>query len=175
MKEFKRLAKVSPNWEVKKRVKQMIKNGKTDLFMESIGIDIGYSGERAASSGRSRRAWMDNSCAPNLKCRCAQLVADMKCFVALIQAICKGSEFHAAIRRLKIKLTMERISACGDAKDGRRKVPYFLRQRLLPWYPNLTRDERAAIEDDGQQVMKGEGGNTDTEDTPKEKMRVYRA
>ena len=55
MKEFKRLAKVSPNWEVKKRNKQMIKNGKTDSILESIAVDIGYSGDPAGSSSRSRK------------------------------------------------------------------------------------------------------------------------
>lgn len=99
--------------------------------------------------------------------------ADMKCFVALIQEICRESAFHAAIRRLKMKLT--RIySSSSDGKDGRRKLQQFLRQRLPRQYPNLSRDERAEIEEDGRVVMEG-GGEGAAEEAPKEKMRVYRA
>ena len=102
--------------------------------------------------------------------------ADMKCFVALIQEICRETAFHAAIRRLKIKLTMTRIySSTSDGKDGRRKLQQFLRQRLPRQYPNLSRDERAEIEEDGKVVMEGGGEGAADENAPKEKMRVYRA
>ena len=100
--------------------------------------------------------------------------ADMKCFITLIQEICRETAFHAAIRRLKIKLTMTRIYSSSGGKDGRRKVQQFLRQRLPRLYPNLSRNERAEIEEDGKSVMDGEGVEA-AEDAPKEKMRVYRA
>ena len=171
MKEFKQLAKVSPNWEVKKRIKQLIKNGKTASIFESIGVDICYSGDRAASSGRSRRSWMDNISPPNPRCRCAQLAADMKCFVVGIQASYRESGFLDTIRFLNDRFTAERIYTSGDAKDGHRRVKHFLLLRLLRLYLNLLREERAKIEDDGQQG----GISAATEDAPKEKIRVYSA
>ena len=118
---------------------------------------------------------MDNISPPNPRCRCAQLAADMKCFVAVIQASYRESGFLETIRLLKARLTTERIYTSGDARDGHRRVKYFLLLRLLRLYLNLAREERVKIQEDGQQGMEGGGGNAATDDAPKDKIRVYSA
>ena len=102
--------------------------------------------------------------------------AGLKCMVALIGLLMKETPFHKEIRRLRIMLRIRRTyNNAADDRDGRNKVQQFLRRRLMNLYPNLSREEKAAIEASGQAFldeMAGRGGPEEEVDASK---RVYRA
>lgn len=99
--------------------------------------------------------------------------ADIKCMVAILTTLLKTTTpFHKEVRRLRIKLRMQRMfDGSVDEKDGRNRVQQFLRRRLNNLYPDLSRDERAEIEEMGQQIMDSKPSDDDGPDKTK---RVYR-
>ena len=99
--------------------------------------------------------------------------ADIKCMVALMTTLMKATtSFHKEVRRLRIGLRMKRLfSGSVDERDGRNRVQQFLRRRLATLYPDLTKEERAEIDELGQNVMEGTGAGEEAED---KKKRVYR-
>lgn len=99
--------------------------------------------------------------------------ADIKCMVALLTTLLKlTTPFHKEVRRLRISLRMQRLfDASVDEKDGRNRVQQFLRRRLNNLYPDLSREERAEIEEMGQKIMEDKG---EEDDGPDKSKRVYR-
>jgi len=99
--------------------------------------------------------------------------ADIKCMVALLNLLMRPTALHAEIRRLRIHLRIRRTFEGGaDERDGRNKVLQFLRRRLPNLYPDLTREERAGIEEWSNRLMAGKGEEEEEdEDCSK---RVYR-
>ena len=62
--------------------------------------------------------------------------------------------------RLRIILRMKNLySGAIDEKDGRNRVQQFLRRRLNNLYPDLSREEKAAIEEAGSHICEGRGPN----------------
>ena len=100
--------------------------------------------------------------------------ADIKCMVALLSMLLNNTTaFHKEVRRLRIILRMRHLfDGSVDEKEGRNRVQQFLRRRLNSLYPDLSREERAAIDEAGQGIMDAHGsGDDDEEDKTK---RVYR-
>ena len=99
--------------------------------------------------------------------------ADIKCVVALLTTLLKlTTPFHKEVRRLRIKLRMQRLfDGSVDEKDGRNRVQQFLRRRLNNLYPDLSRDERAEVEEMGQRIMDSKAGE---DEGPDKSKRVYR-
>lgn len=128
-------------------------------------VELLRTADRAEISGRL------NDEEPQQRVRAA---ADIKCVVALLTTMMKTTTpFHREVRRLRIGLRMQHLfDGSVDERDGRNRVQQFLRRRLHSLYPDLGRQERAAIEEVGQQIMEGRGrGGADAEDNTK---RVYR-
>lgn len=99
--------------------------------------------------------------------------ADIKCMVALLTTLLKlTTPFHKEVRRLRISLRMQRLfDSSVDEKDGRNRLNQFLRRRLNNLYPDLSREERAQIEEMGQKIMEGRG---EEDEGPDKSKRVYR-
>ncbi|SVC68239.1 uncharacterized protein METZ01_LOCUS321093 [marine metagenome] len=87
--------------------------------------------------------------------------ADIKSMLVLLNAFMKADlPFHREVRRLRIILRMKNLySGAIDEKDGRNRVQQFLRRRLNNLYPDLSREEKAAIEDAGSHICEGRGPN----------------
>lgn len=85
--------------------------------------------------------------------------ADIKSMLALLNAFMKVDlPFHHEVRRLSIILRMKNLfSGAIDEKDGRKRVQQFLRRRLNTLYPDLTGEEKAAIEEAGDNICEGRG------------------
>jgi len=85
--------------------------------------------------------------------------ADIKSMLALLNAFMKVDlPFHHEVRRLSIILRMKNLfSGAIDEKDGRNRVQQFLRRRLNTLYPDLTGEEKAAIEEAGDNICEGRG------------------
>ena len=102
--------------------------------------------------------------------------AGLKCLVALLSLLIRDTPFHREVRRLRIMVRIRRTyNSAADERDGRNKVQQFLRRRLMNLYPDLTKEEKAAIEASGTAFldeMAGRGGPQEVEDASK---RVYRA
>ena len=100
--------------------------------------------------------------------------ADIKSMLALLNAFMKTDmPFHKEVRRLRVVLRMKNLfSGAVDEKDGRSRVQQFLRRRLNNLYPDLSREERAAIEEAGNSICEGRGG--DEEEGGDKTKRVYR-
>ena len=102
--------------------------------------------------------------------------AGLKCMVALVSLLMRNTPLHREIRRLRIMVRIRRTyNSAADDRDGRNKVQQFLRRRLMNLYPDLTREEKAAIEASGTAFldeMAGRGAPVEVEDASK---RVYRA
>lgn len=99
--------------------------------------------------------------------------ADIKCMVALLNLLMRPTAMHVEIRRLRIHLRIRRTLEGGaDERDGRNKVQQFLKRRLHNLYPDLTREERAGIEEWSNNLLAGRGeAEEEGEDRSK---RVYR-
>ena len=99
--------------------------------------------------------------------------ADIKCMVALLNLLMRPTPMHAEIRRLRIHLRIRRILEGGaDERDGRNKVQQFLKRRLHNLYPDLTREERAGIEEWSAKLLAGRG--EEEEEGEDRSKRVYR-
>ena len=99
--------------------------------------------------------------------------AGLKCMVALLSFLMKLTAFHKEVRRLRIHLRIRRTFEGGvDDRDGTNKVRQFLRRRLNNLYPDLTRDERAGIEQYGNKLIEGREQESDEEED--RSKRVYR-
>ena len=82
--------------------------------------------------------------------------------------------FHHEVRRLSIILRMKNLCRGAiDEKDGRNRVQQFLRRRLNTLYPDLTGEEKAAIEEAGDNICEVADQVNDEEGGDKTK-RVYR-
>ena len=102
--------------------------------------------------------------------------AGLKCMIALISLLMKETPFHKEIRRLRIMLRVRRTyNNAADDRDGRNKVQQFLRRRLMNLYPNLTKEEKAAIEQAGQAFLDEKAGRGGPEEETDASKRVYRA
>ena len=99
---------------------------------------------------------------------------DIKSMLALLNAFMKVDlPFHHEVRRLRIILRMKNLyNGAMDEKDGRNRVQQFLRRRLNNLYPDLTREEKAAIEAAGNSICEVSGG--DDEEGGDRAKRVYR-
>ncbi len=99
--------------------------------------------------------------------------ADIKCMVALLNLLMRPTAMHAEIRRLRIHLRIRRTLEGGaDERDGRNKVQQFLKRRLHNLYPDLTREERAGIEEWSNKLLAGRG--EEEEEGEDRSKRVYR-
>ena len=100
--------------------------------------------------------------------------ANIKCMVALLNLLMRPTAVHAEIRRLRIHLRIRRTLESGaDERDGRNKVQQFLKRRLHNLYPDLTREERAGIEEWSNKLLAGRGEQVENEGEDRSK-RVYR-
>jgi len=93
--------------------------------------------------------------------------------VALLTTLMKTTTpFHKEVRRLRIVMRMRKLfEGAVSEKEGRNRVQQFMRRRLHALYPDLSREERAVIEELGQKIMDKAGGAEEEEDN---KKRVYR-
>jgi len=99
--------------------------------------------------------------------------ADIKCMVALLNLLMRPTALHAEVRRMRIHLRIRRTFEGGvDERDGRNKVQQFLRRRLHNLYPDLTREERAGIEEWTSKMLAGRG--EEEEENEDRSKRVYR-
>lgn len=100
--------------------------------------------------------------------------ADIKCMVALLTfAMMNTTAFHREVRRLRIVLRLKHLfEGAVNERDGRNRVNQFLRRRLHSLYPDLTREERAEIEETGQHLIEGRGAPVEQEED--KSKRVYR-
>jgi hypothetical protein len=100
--------------------------------------------------------------------------ANMRCLVALINQAIDPTPFHLAVLRLQIRKTISHLyRSVSDSKTGRHKVTHFLSQRLHRLYPNMSREDRTAIEKESQEIMAAIDAER-KKDERKEEMRVYR-
>ena len=100
--------------------------------------------------------------------------AGLKCMVALLNLLMKPTAFHREVRRLRLHLRIRRTFEGGvDDKDGSHKVRQFLRRRLHTLHPDLSREERAEIEQYGNRLIEGREQDGEGEDEDLSK-RVYR-
>lgn len=101
--------------------------------------------------------------------------ADIKSMLALLNSFMKAHmPFHREVRRMRIVLRMKNLySGAVDEKDGRNRVQQFLRRRLNNLYPDLSREEKAAIEEAGNNICEGRSPSGEEEGGDRTK-RVYR-
>ena len=111
---------------------------------------------------------------------CIKSAASIKCLVFLLNQVVQPTLFYKELRRLRLRIMLTDLYSGTEPKEGRRKVQHFLRRRLPSLFPEMTSNERLAVEEESKTIMEAlDRGEEPTAAPPQPKgeggTKVYRA
>ena len=161
-KDFKRMLRVEPDRRVKVELLQMIIQV-NEAHPETY-LTMGIKNAVKTFIAEAQKGGADEEGTESMQEMMASMVREGRTAMWLegmginVDERILTGRFEQTI--LRIILRMKNLySGAIDEKDGRNRVQQFLRRRLNNLYPDLSREEKAAIEEAGSHICEGRGPN----------------